>query len=75
MYDYRDPRVRELERLKFALDAAARQFDEFEARVTGRTISSRTDQPPAESRELENGYANQIMFAMDRFRAADKSAR
>jgi hypothetical protein len=75
--DYRDPRVREQERLKFALDTFARHLDEFVARLgtpsVEVSVTKRAAGRPAHS--PDNGFASQIVSAMDRFRLADQSAR
>ena len=76
MKDYRDPRVRELERLKYALNRAAQHLDELDARLSNRSVEVKSEnQGPGPASFPANGFANQIVLAMDRFRTADRSMR
>jgi hypothetical protein len=76
MNDYRDPRVRELERLKYALNKAAQHLDELDARLGDRSVEVKSENHcPGPADFPANGCANQIVLAMDRFRTADRSAR
>jgi len=71
--NHHDPRVKELERLKWALDAVARQLDELEARLASRSAVAGADSAPRVSVDhVENAFANQIVFAMNRFHAIDR---
>jgi hypothetical protein len=60
----RDSRLREHERLEFALDAMTRRLDEFEERI-GRWQCGLG----ADLFDPRNKFASRIMSAMERFRA------
>ena len=69
MASTQDPRLAELKRLQFALDAAIKHLDEFDDRifksmqkVRARTVSIKSPRP------VENGFAMQVAAGMAKFR-------